>query len=1815
MEMILPSRRIGGAFLCGLILATMCGIVLNSLDVFAETALVQPNGDAAVGGTAVGCTAGGNYECINDGVLIPDTPDTGTDYVSLQINQSDRYTLETIPQVDVVTAVDVNVYHVQVTSNLQLEVALQNSAGSVTYGTANLPITGSAQWNTANFSGLTLTQAQMDDLSVQLTCFRGGGGGQTNDCRAYAMYVDVTYDPTINVTVGTVGTQQNLDAGSLAQHVGGTFTFVENIGSSNVTSISVTETGTVNAANDLSNVALYYDLDTTTPFDCVSETYDGTEPQFGTTATGGFSGPNGSVTFTDSVSVTTSQALCVYVITDVEDTATPGETIEIEISDATSDVSIDTSFIEPTAPVAIAGTTIIQRTNLTQAGYHWRNDDGLEASATSATAGTANTTFDTAPREQTLRLRMAVSNEGNKTSDSAQYQLEYATKVTTCADATGWTNPATAGGNWNMSPTTNLTDSADTTNIVEATGGIPDPNTTFLTPNGGVRDTTNLTGGLVLTSTEFVELEYAIEATASAGDGVTYCFRVTNAGTPIDTYSIYPEATTFSDLTVASIGTQVATVDIPTANVHAGGAFTISDQTVGNHEVQSIKIRATGSVAVDTAVENVRLYYEFDTSVPRDCVSESYAGTEAQYGSAVTNLSGGVGTFTDTSIFVDPSQTLCLYVVYDVTNAAVNDSTIDWQIDNPASDVVVDAGDIGPSSLVAIADETRFIEVLISQTGYHWRENNGSETGATSATGGLENTTLAQQRTESPIRLRVAVANKGGKDDVASQYRLESARRISTCSTVSNWTDVGAAGGAWNMSDSANLTNGADTTNIATSTGGVSDPTVTFLTPNGGVRDTTSQTGNITLTAHTFVELEYSIEATPNAVEGATYCFRITKAGTALPTYDIYPQAQIKEATDFLIQRGFVDIAGTSATLTAGTDYEAPAASTGAFVRITNTLNTGAGSGTTGNADDVTVYVSNPNNITSNITFTRPAGATGQTRVAWEIIEYVGAPGGQNEIIVRQQDALTYGTAATTVTTPTVSGIVDDAQVAVFVTGQLNPDTGTNYPLGLSTAAWNGGTDTATFTRGLSGNAAGVSYAVVEFTGSNWLVQRNEHTYSAAGATETEAITAVNSLARAFIHTQKRMGANQTTHGDFGHQVRLSGIGQLSYTLDITATTPSSHTSVAWVIENTQVAGNRMEVTRSNGSQSSGANPTLLNVNIGKTLSDVEVASIFMNNSGTETGGQGANSFPEPMMSARIISPTQYQLYIADTDDSRSWRTEIVEWPTAARTFTQNYYRFYVDNDALTPSDPWPAGVANVGDNSAITLADQPVGLGQKVRLRMSVEVNAAGSPPGLDAFTLQYAERVTTCSAVSAWNNVEGTGGSSVWRGATSSVTTGTALSTDPPAGGDLLLPVSNVAATYEEGGTSAFTPYQVDPGENMEFDWIIQHNGAKDKTSYCFRMIESNELEFLAYNFYPTLLTAAYEPVLSNWRFYDDIANITPTSPLAAENETPVGIDNTNTVKLRTTLRETAGADGQDVKFKVQFSEYADFSRGVEDVVPLATCTESALWCYADGGGIDNQQIVSALISDADSCVSGSGAGCGTHNEGISTTTATVDHQAFTTAEFEFTLQNAGARTNAVYYFRLYDINEDRVVAASSSYPSVTAASSSLSFQIAGVPAGTSVAAVTTGATTTSDGVTFSNIPIGQPYAVAQTFTIDTNATEGYQVFVMSDQALTNSYGHTIDAVSSSNASPSGWATACATVTNGCFGYHSTDAVLANSSGRFAPDDSYAAFTTLPEEVFFSTIPGTDVHNLVYQVEIDDLQPAGVYNTNISFIVVPVF
>lgn len=170
---------------------------------------------------------------------------------------------------------------------------------------------------------------------------------------------------------------------------------------------------------------------------------------------------------------------------------------------------------------------------------------------------------------------------------------------------------------------------------------------------------------------------------------------------------------------------------------------------------------------------------------------------------------------------------------------------------------------------------------------------------------------------------------------------------------------------------------------------------------------------------------------------------------------------------------------------------------------------------------------------------------------------------------------------------------------------------------------------------------------------------------------------------------------------------------------------------------------------------------------------------------------------------------------------------------------------------------------------------------------------------------------------------------------------------------------------------------------------------------------------------------------------------------------------------------------------------------------------------------------------------------------------------------------------------------------------------AAPSLTFSIAGVTSGTTIAGQTTTVTSSATAIGYGTLTVGDgsPNIAAQSITVTTNATGGYTATARHDQNLTSQNGDTIATVSGTNASPAAFGVG---VTTGRFGYHTTDSSLCTGTGsRFSANDTYAQMETTPYEIACDSGPvSSQVTQLVYKLVIGNLQEAGDYQSTVTYI-----
>ena len=350
------------------------------------------------------------------------------------------------------------------------------------------------------------------------------------------------------------------------------------------------------------------------------------------------------------------------------------------------------------------------------------------------------------------------------------------------------------------------------------------------------------------------------------------------------------------------------------------------------------------------------------------------------------------------------------------------------------------------------------------------------------------------------------------------------------------------------------------------------------------------------------------------------------------------------------------------------------------------------------------------------------------------------------------------------------------------------------------------------------------------------------------------------------------------------------------------------------------------------------------------------------------------------------------------------------------------------------------------------------------------------------------------------------------------------------------------------------------------------------------------------------------SYLPKSQNWRWYHDEDLETPVIPAALENYAPQIVGGGNILKLRLSIKETENILGENVKMRLQYSTDSSFATNINWVGEIGSST--ALWTYGDGIDNDNGLISSTTLSDSITKAA--------HNEsGIST--SSFDHIALDTDEWEFTVYANNPATSTTYYFRAYCSyyslygNFEKAVLKNDGayYPSVIVSSAVLSFNVSGLPSGISTENVIIDVSSTATSVPFGILPIATKVEAGHRFTVTTNAEQGYQLFVYQRVAFLSNTGADINPVSGTNEDPDSWPT---NPNPSAFGYHTGDDNLSGlSPARFSPDGMYAQFDTNLSEIAYSPMPvNNETVDLIYRVEVGDLQSAGDYATNIVYVLV---
>lgn len=228
-------------------------------------------------------------------------------------------------------------------------------------------------------------------------------------------------------------------------------------------------------------------------------------------------------------------------------------------------------------------------------------------------------------------------------------------------------------------------------------------------------------------------------------------------------------------------------------------------------------------------------------------------------------------------------------------------------------------------------------------------------------------------------------------------------------------------------------------------------------------------------------------------------------------------------------------------------------------------------------------------------------------------------------------------------------------------------------------------------------------------------------------------------------------------------------------------------------------------------------------------------------------------------VAAADLTSTGTQSTVGSYGSNGAWYCHSMSFNEIPPAFTQNTYRWYVDNDATNPTDPW--GADDLAENTAITIIpaiNDPPSSTQELRLRVNFTVSDATMRANTEYFKLQYRTGTDSDCSVGTWTDV---GSGNAWEYATSSVTNGA----------DITAVLSNTTSgsgqEYVKTNPSQLNHVQVAATEITEYDFHIVGTNSTESTRYLFRVVETNSagtsnLPFTSYTNCPVLTT---EPATS--------------------------------------------------------------------------------------------------------------------------------------------------------------------------------------------------------------------------------------------------------------------------------------------------------------------------------------------------------------
>lgn len=374
----------------------------------------------------------------------------------------------------------------------------------------------------------------------------------------------------------------------------------------------------------------------------------------------------------------------------------------------------------------------------------------------------------------------------------------------------------------------------------------------------------------------------------------------------------------------------------------------------------------------------------------------------------------------------------------------------------------------------------------------------------------------------------------------------------------------------------------------------------------------------------------------------------------------------------------------TTLTLTEGVDYDlhTNASTINTFVKITNSRQMGMGATSGGvsgvDPDEYSTFIRNPENVLTSFTLQRH-DSTKDNRVDYEIWSYIGPEGGDNEMLVRKVGFVS-GNNVTTLSVSAVSTISDASDIVVWITGQaVNSSTNGHLNSALHIASLNGSNQPVFVAGQTNAVTKHLSYAVLEYTGSNWSVHTEEFddsdlsssegggNYSGGNQDNYYTYTLTTTLAdtsKTFFHYQFKTPASSLN--DSGWAVVIDTVSQVHiYDNNL----ESGETAKLWFVQNSETESDEQMIVEhfSDKLFTGGSEEYTEIVTLSNTVRSMSDAGIAGESGATSGGG---NAVPRGSFNFQLTAVNQITWRQNDTNNDYWLAAQVVQFPRSSTSVT-----------------------------------------------------------------------------------------------------------------------------------------------------------------------------------------------------------------------------------------------------------------------------------------------------------------------------------------------------------------------------------------------------------------------------------------------------------------------------------------------------------------------------------------------------------------